>query len=305
MHLTDNQTDLVVSAAAGRLIDAVDGVRTADEVLDDVLTATATGRTHSAADVEAAWRWLLRRGLLVDADEHLRRVAAIPEDCGLPALAQHGPLLDLLATPDGDRRWRTRRTCDVQVRGHGPTAAVLTQILTASGVPVRSREDTGAPDLVVLAHDHEPPADDLAALVRNDTAHLIGGLRDREGRVGPLVVPGWTACSRCHDLYRSARDPSWRWRRALLAHPAAHPLSATSASTTLLLSTAATLAGEALAFIEGRTPLSCAGTLRLHPDDPRPSVDLLEPHPWCGCIWPSDDLDVSTTDLDVSATMEA
>jgi hypothetical protein len=236
--------------------------------------------------VEAAWCWLLRRGLLVDADEHLRRLATLPTDQARSASA----LLDLLTTPDGDRRWQARRSCAVLVEGGGPTADHVSRLLTASGVAVVDGRRRQRPDLVVLAHDHAVPVDTLETLMRTDIPHLLGGLHEREGRVGPLVVPGWTACSRCVDLYRVARDPGWRWRRALLSTPAdAHPLGTITASPTVQVITAALTASEALAFIEAGEASTCNGTMRVRADEPFTQVETVQPHPWCGCIWPRSD----------------
>lgn len=289
MHLSDSHSDLVVGEVARLLVDAVDGLRTADDVLA-AASAEATLRGHSTTDVEDAWRWLLRRGLLVDADEHLRRVSAVPTD---PLPTRQMPsaiaLLDLLTTPDGDRRWRARRSCAVRVDGRGPTADHVRRLLAASGVPVVDEGREARPDLVVLGHDREAPVDTLESLMRTDTPHLLGGLRDHEGRVGPLVVPGWTACSRCFDLYQVARDPSWRWRRALLSAPATHPLGTITAPPTVQVITGALLAAEVVTFVEAGEPTTCNGTVRVRADEPCPTVEKLEPHPWCGCIWPSGD----------------
>lgn len=294
LHLTDGQCDVVLSEPAARLVQAVDGVRDGDDVL-----AAATPEADPA-ETDAAWCRLLRRRLVVDADEHLQRIAALgrsPDRLSHRSPGAATPLADLLACADGDRRWQARRACRVSIRGGGATATSLTDLLAVSGV---ATEDTPhqAPDLVVLTHDHEPPADLLEPLVRDDVAHLVGGLRDATARVGPFVVPGWSACTRCYDLHRTAVEPSWRWRRALLAQPVVHPLGRTTAPLPVVQLAAALLAFEVLAFAEGRTPQTCGSTLELSVDHPVPVRHRVEPHPWCGCVWP-------TQELDLSATMEA
>ncbi|MFZ0834004.1 MAG: cyclodehydratase, partial [Mycobacterium sp.] len=51
------------------------------------------------------------------------------------------------------------------------------------------------------------------ALVRElhaaGTPHLLVRVRDGNGLVGPMVVPGVTSCLRCADLHRSDQDAAW------------------------------------------------------------------------------------------------
>ena len=66
-----------------------------------------------------------------------------------------------------------------------------------------------APDLCVLADAVVPEPTRLAALHRDRVAHLPVRLRDGTGIVGPLVLPGRSACLGCVELHRCARDPGW------------------------------------------------------------------------------------------------
>jgi len=288
LHLTDDRCDVVLDDAGVRLVDAADGIRDEAAVLEHAAGGGALDRA-----LRDAWDRLLRRGLLVDADAHLRRVADLSAGTTAavadPAAADPtvvAPLVDLLARPDGEQRWAARRAGRIRLCGHGATRPALHALLTGSGVVPQQRDGDEPADLVVLTDDHEPSADLLARLLRDDVTHLVGGLRTGDGRIGPLVVPGWTACSRCHDLRRSAADPSWRWRRAALCGPAIHPLGANTASPLVVAVTTALLAGEVLAFLEGRTPHTAGGVLSVTADDPIPTREPLEPHPWCGCLSP-------------------
>ncbi|MDN5857448.1 MAG: TOMM precursor leader peptide-binding protein [Pseudonocardia sp.] len=86
----------------------------------------------------------------------------------------------------------------------------------APGTTVTSRPRTLVPDLVVLADEYPDPVtvDDLLA---TGLAHLPVRLRDGIGVVGPLVLPGRTACLSCLDLQRSACNPNWPMVAAQLA----------------------------------------------------------------------------------------
>jgi len=72
------------------------------------------------------------------------------------------------------------------------------------------------PDLVVLADEHPDPVRS-ADLVTTGIPHLPVRLRDGIGVVGPLVLPGRTACLGCLDLQRSACDSHWPRVAAQLA----------------------------------------------------------------------------------------
>jgi bacteriocin biosynthesis cyclodehydratase domain-containing protein len=65
------------------------------------------------------------------------------------------------------------------------------------------------PDLCVLADAAAPDPVQIAELHRTRLAHLPVRLRDGTGVVGPLVLPGRSACLGCFELHRRARDPDW------------------------------------------------------------------------------------------------
>jgi hypothetical protein len=276
--LADATSVVPLSPVAAALVAALDGVRDADAVISSVDAVGTTVRT--------AWNSLVDRRIVVDLDGHLQRVTALAEVRGY--VSAPDMLGDLLAAPDGGQRWGARRDAVVDVRGNGPSARGLCTALSEAGVTCHVPRQAGRGDLVVLAVDREPDAIEADALMRSDQAHLVGGLRDTTAVVGPLVVPGATACLRCHDLTRGRADPTWRWRRPLLSQPAAHPVVATSASEPLRLATVALLCAEVLAFVERRPARTLTSVLTLTSDDIVPVVSTLEPQPWCGCVWNMD-----------------
>lgn len=103
------------------------------------------------------------------------------------------------------------------------------------------------PDLVVLC---EPwPSDQVGApLHAAGTPHLSATVRETTGVVGPLVLPGRTACLRCVDLHRCDRDPAWP---ALLAQLTGRPRRAADPlDGPLALLVAAAAALQTLAFLD-------------------------------------------------------
>ncbi|MVA76127.1 hypothetical protein GC722_08840 [Auraticoccus sp. F435] len=66
------------------------------------------------------------------------------------------------------------------------------------------------PRLAVVALDRVEPDRGLTDhLLRRDVAHLLVRPLDGGARVGPLVLPGQSCCTRCTDLYRRRHDPGW------------------------------------------------------------------------------------------------
>ena len=162
--------------------------------------------------------------------------------------------------------------------------------------PFEARE---RPDLVVLA-----PREGVAGpqigdqLLRDDTPHLLVGVRETTAVIGPLVVPGASACLRCLDLRRADRDPAWPVIAAQLA--AAPPRTPAAACDIALASLAASLATlQALAWIDAGgvadaphsdrsptpAPATVDGTLEVTLPDWRIRRRSWSRHPSCGCHW--------------------
>ncbi|MEU9120487.1 TOMM precursor leader peptide-binding protein [Streptomyces sp. NPDC048506] len=153
-------------------------------------------------------------------------------------------------------------------------------------VPVSESGEPGL-SLMVLA-----PRDGLAAyapdpvlsepLLTAGIPHLYAGVIEGTGVVGPLVLPGGSACARCDELRRMDAEPAWprllaQWRsgRAAPAVPACDAALATAV--------AGLAAAQALAFLDGELP-PCTGA-RMELALPCASVRTVRiaPHPECGC----------------------
>jgi hypothetical protein len=145
-----------------------------------------------------------------------------------------------------------------------------------------------APDLTVLAAG-VPGRAEQDALLRTAQPHLAVAVRETTGVVGPLVVPGASACLRCLDLARTERDPAWPALVAQLAQQ--RPSSADACDVVLATVTAGHAAMQALEFLDrnvsGRPhPATFDGTLELASPDWRFRRRSWQPHPACGCHWP-------------------
>ena len=137
------------------------------------------------------------------------------------------------------------------------------------------------PDLAVLT-GHQPPELPVS-LMRDRVPHLAAAASEAIGVVGPLVLPGQTACLRCLDLTRTDNDPAWPLILAQLAGRQPDPLACDAALTAAVAGQAA---ARTLAFIDGRAPLAevtANGTLELVQPAWQWRRRTWLPHPACGC----------------------
>jgi hypothetical protein len=126
------------------------------------------------------------------------------------------------------------------------------------------------PDLAVLTGPVTP--DEVEALMRDRVTHLAVRAEEAIGVVGPLVEPGRSACLRCINLHKAARDPAWP---KVLAQTGLGAGAGTGAGagavpaacdTVLAAATAALASAQALAVIDGcgpQPPAAANGTLEL------------------------------------------
>ncbi|SEH03571.1 ThiF family protein [Nonomuraea solani] len=135
------------------------------------------------------------------------------------------------------------------------------------------------PDLVILT-----PVTPLDGILVNELnsleiPHLLASAFEGHGTVGPLVLPGDTACLHCLDLTRRDRDPAWPIVTARLG---GYPPGEIACDATLATVVAAEAVGHALAFLDGRESVVTNGTMDVTPDWrwKRRSWKL---HPHCRC----------------------
>ena len=148
---------------------------------------------------------------------------------------------------------------------------------------VRTADDARRlPDLAVITGRPDPLL--LAALIRHRVPHLVVGADEAIGVVGPLVIPGRSACARCIDLSKAARDPAWP---AILAQASGHgglPAATQACDTALAAATAALATAQALMFIDrAGPPAAVNGALELVLPGWQWQRRTWPPHPACSC----------------------
>lgn len=130
-------------------------------------------------------------------------------------------------------------------RARGPAGARSGPARARAGREQMTRAHGTRPDLAVLIGIPDP---ELAArLMREQIPHLAVSASEAIGVVGPLVLPGRSACLRCLDLARTDRDPAWPLILAQLASRQADPPACDAA---LAAAVAAHATAQALAFID-------------------------------------------------------
>jgi bacteriocin biosynthesis cyclodehydratase domain-containing protein len=243
----------------------------ARELLAELL---AEGGLVDAAGERRARRVRAEASVLVSgAGPVLAQVAGGLAAAGVRALSVHseGQLsgAELASCPDarpGDAR---AEAVVEQVRRLAPSARVR------AGAPRRR------PDLAVLTDAVLPDADRLDTLAARGVPHLVVRLIDGVGLVGPLVLPGRSACLRCLDLHRAARDPRWPLVAADLVGVIGSASPATSAATAALGVEQALLALDG--FTSAQPPPTVDGVLELDPRRGWLRRQEWSPHPACGC----------------------
>ncbi|MEU7108011.1 ThiF family adenylyltransferase [Streptomyces stramineus] len=159
----------------------------------------------------------------------------------------------------------------------------------APGPRPRDRGDAGAEPplgLVVFA-----PRDGLAAyapdpaasqeFVSAGTPHMYAGVLEVTGLVGPLVLPGGSACAGCIELGRAERDAAWP--RMLAQWRSGRGSGVPSCDMALATVVAGLTVARALAFLDGGSPATAGVRLELALPGPAWSPRPVEPHPRCPC----------------------
>jgi hypothetical protein len=288
------------------LLGLLDGTRTREQVLDEAAQ-------QGCPDAEPVLVLLEHAGLLIDADDlHPRELTRADRDRLAPDLAS----LALLRGSKAAAALQARRAARVVVHGAGRVGAPLAALLSTAGVgtvEVVDRQPTRPADLAVRGlteHDLGRPrgdavsgtlrslssvrrpavvvltdegADDTSpALLADGMPHLVARVDEHVGTVGPLVLPGSSACLHCLDLVRAELDPGWP---ALAAQLDQRGRSAIACDAVLSMAVAAQAAFQVLALIEGDAPATVGGTLELELPSWRWRRRSWPQHPGCPCAW--------------------
>lgn len=165
---------------------------------------------------------------------------------------------------------------------HRPRATVAVEAIhrVAPEVDTRPLPPQRKPDLVVLTEGPAVPAELVARLTRRAVPHLLVGVREDRGLVGPLVVPGLSACLHCADLHRTDRDPAWP---LLLAQLSGETEGAMPYDGALAAAVVAVAGAQVLCHLDGGHADTVGGLLELVLPGYRVRRRSFPPHPTCRC----------------------
>jgi hypothetical protein len=120
------------------------------------------------------------------------------------------------------------------------------------------------------------------SLMAGGVVHLAAAASEAIGVVGPLVIPGQTACLSCVDMARTDRDPAWP---LILAQISGRPPQPAACAAVLAAAVAAQATAQALAFLDRAGPATGVinGTLELVLPDWQWRRRSWIPHRECRC----------------------
>lgn len=262
-------------AGAAWVIGLLDGSRDRAQVVQ-----TAADRGIPAETTERVLALLATAGALDDFPAGTLRLLSPPLRARLATQLAAASL----AHRDGDGGARTlarRLTAQVRIHGAGTVGNGIASLLASSGIgqvtnadppehPQKSRSTPdgpgtlrpGVPQAGIGGRGKAPPSAALpdlailvgrhlielrASLMRDQVPHLAVSADEAIGVVGPLVIPGRTACLRCLDLTRAERDPAWPLILAQLEGREPNPCACDAP---LAAAVAAQAAAQVLAFID-------------------------------------------------------
>ena len=142
------------------------------------------------------------------------------------------------------------------------------------GADLRGAQANAALDVVVSAG---PAVLRARRLTARDQAHLLVQVGERAITVGPMVVPGTTACVTCLGLAATAADPAWPTLalQGDARRPRTDPVLATLAGALAAHVVLAHLAGRPTAMWR----VDAEGATRLETPPPHPDCRCIEPFP--------------------------
>ncbi|MEU3302829.1 ThiF family adenylyltransferase [Streptomyces sp. NPDC006678] len=119
--------------------------------------------------------------------------------------------------------------------------------------------------------------------VTTGTPHLYAGVVEATGVVGPLVLPGGTACAGCLALHRADRDPVWPRMMAQWSTPGRRATGPGACDLALATAVAGTAAAHALSFLDGELPASTGARWEVSSPLLDWRSEQFRPHRDCSC----------------------
>ncbi|MGV8967456.1 MAG: ThiF family adenylyltransferase [Cellulomonas sp.] len=179
-------------------------------------------------------------------------------------------------------------TADLGVGGYGvrdlqtPRGEAAARLLRATAPDVATAGPPGTvPDVMVLVEHGAADAARARILMSTSVVHLSVVVRDADVLIGPMVIPGASACLRCLDLHRTDADDRWPVVAAQLAGALA-PVGVGEESVLAAIG-GSLAAGQVLAQLDGTGPRTRGAAFEVTLPDAVPALRDWPVHPRCGC----------------------
>jgi len=171
----------------------------------------------------------------------------------------------------------------VTVVGAGTTAEAVAGLLAAAGIDVIATRSAGRAadteaDLVVIVAGYAVRPELAATWLRRDVPHLAVVLGDDTADVGPLVVPGGSACLLCLAHHATDADTAWPVLATQL-HGRPSP-----ADTALLAAEVAVTVVRLVRDHLGGVSPATGEVVRIDAMNGTRTARGVAPHPLCGCL---------------------
>jgi hypothetical protein len=273
-------------AAAAGMIGLLDGSRDRAQVV-----AEAAERGIAASTAERVLDVLAAAGALDDFPAETLR--AVPADRRRRLTGELAAVSLARRDCDGGASALARRqAATIEIRGQGPAGPAIARLLAAAGagrldgpagaaVAGAGRRRAGTPPSLIVLTERQPP-EAVSALLASRVPHLAMSTAEAIGVVGPLVLPGGSACLRCLDFTRAEHDPAWP---LILAQLVRRPPAVPAGGAVLIAAVAAQAAAQVLDFLDrpAEAPAAVNGTLELVPPGWRWRRRTWPAHPLCTC----------------------
>ena len=265
------------NSAVQAVLSAVDGFRD----VDGVVLAAAAGSALDRAQCEAALALLVEAGALVDRPRTEHTGPA-------PQTRAASAALWLLGGPErgGDTLAVERAACRVWVAAADDSdeqrqiASAARGLVTLAGLAAADAQSCA--DVVIVTSDAIPDRARPDSLMHEAVPHLWVHLRDLVAVIGPMVVPGQSACLRCTDAARAERDPTWP---AVISSALARPRVAIPCDPVTAIMVAAWAVQEVAIWASGLTPSTTDAIIEVPPGLGPAVTHSYAMHPHCGCGW--------------------
>jgi len=160
----------------------------------------------------------LRNGFRRSSFDVIAHAAGAPRDAARELLARLRPVLCTDALPLPRVFIESVNVGDSRVEARMESALADEDLVTTDRVD---------PDAFALVLVHgAASAHQLAPYLRDDRTHLPVAFEPGGTTVGPLVIPGRTACLACRDAHERERDAAWPVMHAQLVAATSTPITA-------------------------------------------------------------------------------